>query len=56
MNWIEQIFGFSPDGGSGTTEIAFSLAFLGFVSAGFFALSQRPRRQRANSQTANRLK
>ena len=28
MNWIERIFGFSPDAGDGSMEIALSLSIL----------------------------
>lgn len=34
MHWIEQVMGFSPDGGSGTLEVAIVLFFAGLAAAG----------------------
>lgn len=31
MDWIEGLFGISPDGGNGMTELAFLVACLGAV-------------------------
>jgi hypothetical protein len=34
VHWIEQVLGFSPDGGNGTLEIAIVLFFAGLAAAG----------------------
>jgi hypothetical protein len=44
MHFIEQLFGFSPDGGSGLTEL---LLFLLPVVAGLLAIYRRRRRMSA---------
>jgi hypothetical protein len=31
MDFIEQLFGISPDGGDGTTEMLFVLAFIAII-------------------------
>jgi hypothetical protein len=41
--WIEGIFGFEPDGGSGAAEWAIALGLL-LVTATLFALGRRDRR------------
>jgi hypothetical protein len=33
MDWIEQLFGLSPDGGDGSTELMWLLAFVVVVIA-----------------------
>jgi hypothetical protein len=33
MDWIEQLFGLSPDGGDGSTELMWLLAFVVIVIA-----------------------
>jgi hypothetical protein len=32
MDWIEQLFGFSPDGGDGSTEILYAVAVVAIVA------------------------
>jgi hypothetical protein len=32
MDWIERLFGVSPDGGDGTTEVLFVLAAMAIVT------------------------
>jgi hypothetical protein len=39
MDWIEKIFGLSPDGGNGTVELALSLAIV--VTIGIVAVTWR---------------
>jgi len=46
MDFIERIFGFSPDGGSGAFEVLlFALPIVGLIY-----LAQRRRRQRTKSK------
>jgi hypothetical protein len=33
MDWIERLFGVSPDGGDGTTELMYLIAFVAIVAA-----------------------
>jgi hypothetical protein len=37
MNWIEQVFGLSPDGGDGTTEVMIVLTACVLVGALIYA-------------------
>ena len=37
MDWIERVFGISPDGGDGTTEAMFFIAALAVAAAIIFA-------------------
>jgi hypothetical protein len=47
MDWIEQIFHLSPDGGNGSTELLFALAAAGIVVLAASAWVRRHRRSRA---------
>ena len=38
MDWIERVFGISPDGGDGTTEAMFFIAALAVAAAIIFRL------------------
>jgi hypothetical protein len=41
MDWIEQLFGFSPDGGDGTTEVM--IVFAACVGIGIIIYARVPR-------------
>ena len=41
MDWIEQLFGFSPDGGDGTTEVM--IVFAACVVIGMIIYARVPR-------------
>jgi hypothetical protein len=41
MDWIEQLFGFSPDGGDGTTEVM--IVFAACVVIGIVIYARVPR-------------
>jgi hypothetical protein len=43
MDWIEQLFGFSPDGGDGTTEALIVFVCCLVLAAVIYALSPKTR-------------
>lgn len=43
MNLIEQWFGFSPDGGSGSLELVYLFAFVSVICVGLFRSRVRSR-------------
>lgn len=45
MDWIEKLFGLSPDGGDGSTELSICVALV--VPAVFFLTRAYQKRQRA---------
>jgi len=50
MDWLEELFGISPDAGSGTLEATIAAAVVLVVLAAVFGIRARvARRERANS-------
>jgi hypothetical protein len=51
MDFIERIFGISPDGGNGTLELLYALS----IAATIFIASREFYRRRKLRQTSNRI-